>query len=126
MQAICYVVPVTKRRVVHMMTGVAEGDSLFTCKSGDVISPSQWTRMVAQIYRRNAGVAVSPKDLRSSYITHLKGGQHDDDSLRDAALAMRHNTATQGSAAYHKRNSMAQRAVREAASFSAQFVHGAI
>ena len=67
-------------------------------------------------------MAVTPKDLRSSYITHLKEGEHGDNSLRAAALAMRHNTATQNSTAYHKRCSLAQRAVTEAASFSAQHV----
>ena len=37
---------------------------------------------------------------------------------------MRHNTATQSSAAYHKRNALAQSAVAEAERLSGQFVHG--
>ena len=97
---------------------------LFASKGGDPVSPSNWAALVKACFKRHAGMAVTPKDLRASYITHLKEGEHGDESLRAAALAMRHNTATQNSTAYHKRCALAQRAVTEAANLSAQYVQG--
>ena len=106
------------------LTSVQEGGLLFGCKGGGAISPSNWTAMVKSLFYRHAGVAVAPKDLRASYITHMRSGQHGDESLRAAAIAMRHSPATQSSSAYHKRNALAQSAVAEATSLSAQYVHG--
>ena len=106
------------------LTSVAANGLLFSGKGGDAIPPSSWTGIIKRAYLRHAGVACAPKDLRASYITHLKSGQQGDESLRAAAIAMRHSPATQSSSAYHKRNAMAQSAVAEAASLSAQYVHG--
>ena len=72
---------------------------LFASKGGDPVSPSNWAALVKACFKRHAGMAVTPKDLRALYITHLKEGEHGDESLRAAALAMRHNTVTQNSTA---------------------------
>ena len=105
------------------LTSVPADGLLFASRGGDAITPPNWGRMVRACFKRYAGVAVTPKDLRSSYITYLKSDQHSDESLRAAAIAMRHNTATQSSTAYHKRNTLAQSAVTEAANLSAQYMH---
>ena len=59
----------------------------------------------------------------SSFVTFLKSGKHSDETLRAAAMAMRHSSTTQGSAAYHKGRSdlLVQAAVDAAASFAARF-----
>ena len=56
-------------------------------------------------------------------MTFLKSGDHDDETLRAAARAMRHSSKTQGSAAYHKgqSDSLVQAAVDAAATFAAKF-----
>ena len=83
----------------------------------------QWTRLVQAVFKRHSGVAMSPKDLRSSHIVWLKTGDHGDDTLRAAAQAMRHSSKTQDSASYNKGKSdrLVQQAVTAAAAFAARF-----
>ena len=63
------------------------------------LQPFQWTRLIQAMFKRHSGVALAPKDLRSSHVTWLKTGEHDDATLRAAAQAMRHSSKTQDSAA---------------------------
>ena len=59
--------------------------------------------MVQAAFARHAGgVRLAPKDLRSSYVTWLRSASNTDEALRAAALAMRHSTHQQASAAYDK------------------------
>ena len=95
----------------------ARGDKL------DVISPSAWTHRVKATFGRHGGVALCPKDARSSFVTFLKSGEHDDDAVRAAAVAMRHSSKTQASAAYDKGASdrRVAAAMKVAADYSAKF-----
>ena len=47
-------------------------------------------------------LALCPKDARSSFITFLRSGDHDDETVKAAAIAMRHSSKIQASAAYNK------------------------
>ena len=105
------------------LTGIADGEFVFTAKDGvKPHSPSQWTRLVQRVYRKHAGVAIAPKDLRSMYITFLKSGDHGDELLKATALSMRHSSKMQDSAAYNKSNKIAQTAVAAAGSYSDRFI----
>ena len=90
------------------------------------LQPFQWTRLIQAMFKRYSGVALAPKDLRSSHVTWLKTGEHDDATLRAAAQAMRHSSKTQDSAAYNKGKSdrLVQQAVDAAASFASKFTAG--
>ena len=90
------------------------------------LQPVQWTRLVQAMFKRYSGVALAPKDLRSSHVTWLKTGEHDDATLRAAAQAMRHSSKTQDSAAYNKGKSdrLVQQAVDAAAAFASKFTAG--
>ena len=61
------------------------------------VDAHRWCKIVKAAFRRHSGVPLSPKDLRSSFVTFLKSDTHTDDQLRSAAWAMRHSTAQQGS-----------------------------
>ena len=88
------------------------------------LQPFQWTRLIQTMFKHHSGVALAPKDLRSSHVTWLKTGEHDDATLRAAAQAMRHSSKTQDSAAYNKGKSdrLVQQAVDVATAFAATFV----
>ena len=63
----------------------------------------RWTEVVKAVLKRQSGVAVAPKDLRSSFITFLMSDENSDEALKKAvATAMRHSTTLQGSATYDK------------------------
>ena len=84
----------------------------------------RWTEVVKAMLKRQAGVPLAPKDLRSSFITFLLSDANTDEALKKAvAHAMRHSPAQQGSAAYDKER--AERtwasAVRVAGAFAARF-----
>ena len=66
------------------------------------LAPTAWTRLVQLTFKQHSGVPLSPKDCRSSFITFLRDGEHGDETLRAAAKAMRHSSATAASAAYDK------------------------
>ena len=84
----------------------------------------RWTEVVKAMLKRQAGVPLAPKDLRSSFITFLLSDANPDEALKKAvAHAMRHSPAQQGSAAYDKER--AERtwaaAVQVAGAFAARF-----
>lgn len=88
------------------------------------LGASRWTEAVKAVLKRQAGVPLAPKDLRSSFITFLLSDANSDEALKKAvAHAMRHSPAQQGSAAYDKEG--AERtwaaAVRVAGAFAARF-----
>jgi integrase len=92
-----------------------------------VVSPSTWTERVKAIFARHGDVALCPKDARSSFITFLRSGDHDDDAVKAAAVAMRHSSKTQASAAYDKGacDRRVSAAMKVAADYSAKFTAGA-
>ena len=84
----------------------------------------RWTEVVKAVLKRQSGVAVAPKDLRSSFITFLLSEANPDEALKKAvAQAMRHSTAMQASGAYDKER--AERtwasAVQVAGGYAARF-----
>jgi hypothetical protein len=108
-----------------VLSAVPEGGFVFS-KAGnpfEALPPNQWTALVKKVFTRYSGVALSPKDLRSSFVTFLKSGEHSDATLRAAAHAMRHSSKTQDSVHYHKGKSDAliKAAVEAAAEFASQF-----
>ena len=88
------------------------------------LSAPRWTEVVKAVLKRQTGVPLAPKDLRSSFVTFLLSDANPDEALKKAvAHAMRHSTAQQGSAAYDKER--AERtwasAVRVAGALAARF-----
>ena len=83
------------------------------------------TAMVKSLFYPHA---VPPKDLRASYITHMRSGQLGDECSACHAAPTPRRRARQLTIslplAYHKRNALAQSAVAEAERLSGQFVHG--
>ena len=75
----------------------------------------------------NGDVALCPKDARSSFITFLRSGDHDDDAVKATAIAMRHSSKTQASAAYDKGacDRRESATMKVAAGYSAKFTAGA-
>ena len=74
--------------------------------------------------KRQAGVPLAPKDLRSSFITFLLSDANTDEPLKKAvAHAMRHSTAQQGGSAYDKERAerMWASAVNVAGAYAARF-----
>ena len=69
---------------------------------------------------------MAPKELRSSFVTFLKSNDHDDATLRSAAVALRHSSKTQDSDAYNKGKSdrLVAAAVKVAEEFAAKFSEG--
>lgn len=86
-------------------------------------SPSAWTKTIKSLFKRHSGVPLAPKELRASFVTFLKSGNHSDTTLRSAAVALRHSSKTQDSHAYNKGKSdrMTAAAVKVAAEFAATF-----
>ena len=67
------------------------------------VGEKRWTEVVQAVLKRQAGVPLAPKDLRSSFITFLLSDANTDEALKKAvAHAMRHSTAQQGGSAYDK------------------------
>ena len=68
------------------------------------LEPYAWTRLVKGCFQRHStrAVPLAPKELRASFTTWLKDGDHSDATLKAAAKAMRHSTKTQASRSYHK------------------------
>jgi hypothetical protein len=114
----------------HIALAAVPHSGYIFAASGNPFEPLQsvqWTRLVKALFKSYSGVALAPKDLRSSHVTWLKSGDHDDETLRSAAQAMRHSSKTQDSAAYNKgkSNRLVQRSVDAAAAFAAKFSPGA-
>jgi hypothetical protein len=111
------------------LAGIQDGGFLFHAP-GDpqaAVSPSTWTERVKAIFARHGDVAFCPKDARSSFITFLRSGDHDDEAVKAAAIAMRHSSKTQASAAYDKGacDRRVSAAMKVAAEYSAKFMAGA-
>ena len=107
---------------------IRDGHFLFHA-SGDPLKPvppSTWSERVKAIFARHGDVALCPKDVRSSFITFLRSGEHDDDTVQAAAIAMRHSNKTQASAAYDKGacDRHVSAAMKVAADYSAKFTTG--
>ena len=86
---------------------IPDGGFLFH-KRGEcftAVSIESWTRLVKSMFERHGGAKMCPKDARSSFITFLRSGEHGDDAVQAAAVAMRHSSKTQASAAYDKGSS---------------------
>jgi hypothetical protein len=90
------------------------------------ISPSAWTQRVKATFARHGDVALCPKDARSSFITFLRSGDHDDETTKAAAVAMRHSSKMQASDTYDKGSSdkRVSAAMKVAADYSARFSSG--
>ena len=111
------------------LAGIQDGGFLFHAP-GDpqaAASPSTWTERVKAIFARHGDVAFCPKDARSSFITFLRSGDHDDEAVKAAAIAMRHSSKTAASAAYDKGacDRRVSAAMKVAADYSAKFTAGA-
>ena len=85
-------------------SSIQETGSCFTPRADKrvVIAPSAWSKCVKATFARHGDVALCPKDARASFITFLRGGDHDDETVKDAAIAMRHSSKIQASATYDK------------------------
>ena len=107
------------------LAAIPDGGFLFH-KRGDfstVVSVTTWTRIVQATFERHSGVKFCPKDARSSFITFLRSGEHDDEAVKAAAVAMRHSSKTQASAAYDKGSSdrRVRAAMKVAMDYSGKF-----
>ena len=105
------------------------GDGFLFHARGDkrvAVAPSSWSRCVKATFARHGDVALCPKDVRSSFITFLRGGDHDDETVKAAAIAMRHSSKIQASATYDKGGSdkRVSAAMKVAADYSAKFSSG--
>ena len=108
-----------------MLADIPEGSFLFHTR-GDksvAIAPSAWTERIKATFARHGDVALCPKDARSSFITFLRSGDHNDEVVKAAAVAMRHSSKMQASATYDKGGSdrRVSAAMKVAADYSAKF-----
>ena len=103
---------------------LTEGEYLFHGADRAVaLEPWAWTRLVQTTFKTYAGVALSPKDCRSSFITFMRDGDHGDEVLASAAQAMHHSSATAQSAAYDKHGTdrIVAAAVKAAEAYAKRF-----
>jgi hypothetical protein len=79
---------------------------------------------VQTTFKAYSGVALSPKDCRSSFITFMRDGDHGDEVLASAAQAMHHSSAVAQSAAYDKHGTdrIVAAAVKAADAYAKRFV----
>jgi hypothetical protein len=54
------------------------------------VASSSWTEMVKSTFLRHSGKAVTPKSLRSSFVTYIRDSDASPAVLKAAANAMRH------------------------------------
>ena len=87
------------------------------------VLPTNFARLVKKTFERHGDVALCPKDTRASFITFLRSGDHGDEAVQAAALAMRHSTKIQASAAYDKSacDRRVRAAMKVAEDYSAKF-----
>ena len=78
----------------------------------------------AATLREASGVPVAPKELRAAFVTHLKSSENDDRVLKAAAVAMRHSSKVQDSAAYNKdkHDRLVSAAVKAAEKYASRFM----
>ena len=88
-----------------------------------VMPPPTWTYTVKSVFQKHGNVGLCPKDTRSSFITFLRSGEHDDQTVKAAAVAMRHSSKTAESSAYDKGSCdrRVSAAMKVASDFSAKF-----
>ncbi len=67
---------------------------------GRCVAGSQWTQIIKAVFQRYAEVEVTPKTVRASFISWLKGQNDARDMLKAAATAMRHTEDTHASSRY--------------------------
>ena len=69
-----------------LLDGLQTGEVLFHLVNDRraPLAPSTWTEFVQTTFQTYSSreVALSPKDCRSSFITHLRDGNHGDETLR--------------------------------------------
>ena len=89
------------------------------------LEPYAWTRLVKSCFKRHShrNVPLAPKELRASFVTFLKSGEHSDATLKAAATAMRHSSKTQASNSYNKggHDKTIVSAMRVCTSYAARF-----
>ena len=79
------------------LDGLQPGEYLFHGADRNApLTPSSWTRVVKATFKAHSGVALSPKDCRSSFITFMRDGDHGDEVLTSAATAMHHSYVSPG------------------------------
>ena len=83
----------------------------------------QWTKLVKAVFKKHAGVAIAPKELRSSFITFLRSAHNSDAALQSAAFAMRHSSTQARGPAYDKERAerLSAAAVQVADTYAAGF-----
>ena len=109
---------------LSLKESVLFGSYLFPDKDDPTIPirDYNWTRLIKSLFKRHGDVGLCPKDLRASFITFLRSGEHGDGAVKAAAVAMRHSSKTQASAAYDKKGDRLVRAAMKVASdHSAKF-----
>ena len=104
---------------------VGDGGYLFSSR-GDGAAPllaPTWSKFVQAVFKRWSGVSFSPKDTRASFVTYMRSGDHGDEVVRAAAIAMRHSVRVQQSASYDKEgtNRQVAAAMQVAEAVAAQF-----
>ena len=74
-------------------------------------------------FKTYSGVALSPKDCRSSFITFMRDGDHGDEVLASAAQAMHHSSSMAQSAAYdkHRTDRVVSAAIKAADAYAKRF-----
>ena len=127
----CGVVPSTSAATSHAMnipyysTSAAEQPSVFVpgTDASKPLGAPQWTKLVKAVFKKHTGVALAPKELRSSFITFLRSGDNSDAALKSAAFAMRHSSAQARGPAYDKERAerLSAAAVQVAGSYAARF-----
>ncbi|MDC0525816.1 hypothetical protein OAO87_02360 [bacterium] len=87
------------------------------------LQKSAYTRYVKTVFKAHSGVALSPKDCRSSFVMWMRDGDHDEAALRAAAKAMRHSSTMASSAHYDKHGTdrVVAAAVRAAEAFADRY-----
>jgi hypothetical protein len=110
------------------LAGLVESDTPYIFYAGTdpskPISPSGWTKVVKSCFERHSGVPLAPKELRAAFVTHLKSSENDDRVLKAAAVAMRHSSKMQDSAAYNKdkHDRLVSAAVKAAEKYASRFM----
>ena len=107
--------------IPYYSTSAAEQPSVFVpgTDASKPLGAPQWTKLVKAVFKKHTGVALAPKELRSSFITFLRS----DAALQSAAFAMRHSSAQARGPAYDKERAqrLSAAAVQVAGTYAAGF-----
>ena len=112
--------------IPYYSTSAAEQPSVFVpgTDASKPLGAPQWTKLVKAVFKKHTGVALAPKELRSSFITFLRSGDNSDAALKSAAFATRHSSAqARGGPAYDKERAerLSAADVQVAGSYAARF-----